>query len=397
MNILLIEQECFSRASNKPLHVGAHSLHIAFALSQYKQGTVHVLAQKGSVYEKVALSKGLNIIHMPNGMFASLFLALLIKRNEINLIHTFDVGSARLVNRISFFVPHIRHIHSENRTTEDINLFSSRIFKKTDSFVFADESFKKYYASSLIGKKSLTKALGIPFCKEENDSLENTQENLQKDLSDENNSNNKENLPALNPVQCMQTVHVEQEASFHAKDKIRFLVPAPLALEGGYREILHALQLFEQYEGQDFAWEAYFFGAGEEINDIIEFGKGLDILDHLAIFIAPEHENFFAEGDVCIFPVVTKEYIMTPLLYSWAFNVPVICTRNIPYCKTAVNGNNMLVPELTTPASLAGTLHKLINDKSLRDSLTKNGQRAILNFSANETARNYSSLYNERL
>lgn len=367
MNVLLIEQAYLSSSQKETDHVLGHSLAIAFALREYSERIIYVLAKKDSYYEKIALAKGLKVLHEPAGLFTALSFASLIKKYNISIVHTFDYMSARFVCSFSLFTPAVSYIHSENRYTEKEDIFLEKTFKNTKAFVFADKSLRKHYITSLTGRKIFVQP--ITFSEE----LECISEESKK-------------LPSLREEGFLSAIK--------GKRKVRLLIPCSLVCDEQMHTIMHALHLFNEYEGSSFKWEAYFVGIGGDLNKIIEFAKEYNILEYICIFEQNENLYLYKCSDICILPV-HKEYNLSPLLYAWYFKLPLLATKALLYCEEAQNSKNIHMPESETPIALSSSLHRLIHDVEYRCELVEKASQTMVNFANSSTKENYINLYNE--
>ncbi len=370
MNILLIEQECFEIREKKNIHTSPISLFVGLDLRAYTQGLVYVLAKKGSLYEKIAKDFGFECLYAPEGFASGYSLSRVLKEHEISFVHTFDFESAKLVKSLFFWCPKLRHFHSENRFTENSALFSSKYFKNTEAFLFADNTFKKYFSLSLEGesKKNIKNEV-LPIFP------------LKKAFIGE------VNLPKLEDRKSRQEVTAK-----NGKKKIRFFIPTPLLLKST-EVILEALELFDQFEGYNFHWEAYFFGQGFEIKEIIAKAEKHNVDKHIIILSENEYEFSFNADDFCIVPTNLLEYDMNPLLWAWQNSLPTLLTSRISYCEYIENFENVIIPDALTPVSLSGGLHRLIHEKDLCDRLVESSIKSLENFYSYREKNPYLHFY----
>ncbi len=392
MNILLIEQECFKRNENKPLHIGAHSLHIAEYITKsqkYNNITqnmvnVFVLAKKNSLYEKVARSMGLQIIILPENRFVNLKFYFLLRKHKINVIHTFDIESAKLLHSLRLVARKIPHAHSENRYLEEKDIFFGPAFKNTQGYLFADTVYKDHYGVCF-GYNNST-VIPITLAPEQivkQKANKNEQEEIKaEDITQEVDTkvNTAENLP-LFPI-------TKQNKNSNTKNnelkKVRFLIPCPLTTDGKYPEIIESLKAFHTIKGKEYNWEALFLGLGDEMQEMIKLADEAKILDHFLIFTGIENEDFFDSGDICIFPVSSNEHLITPLLGAWKNEVPTIINESIPYCDLAKNDRSVIIEDMKNPSAFALALDKMLNDEEVRDKLIKHGKNSLKEISSQE-------------
>ncbi len=361
MNILLIEQKCFKRCENNPLHIGAHSLHIAeYILKSQENGLVtdnhkvFVLAQKDSLYAKVAQSMGLNLLFMPEGGFLNLKFYFLLRKHKINLIHTFDIESAKFLHSLRIIARKIPHAHSENRYLEEKDVFFGPAFKNTQGYLFADSVYKDYYGVCFgYNNSSVIPIILAP-------------ETLSKDT--------KEAEKDSNPSLFLQTSQDKAQGKDNTgKKKVRFVIPCPLTTDGKYPEIIEVLKAFHTIKGNEYSWEALFLGLGDEMQEMIRLAEEAKILDYLLIFTGIENEDFYNSGDICIYPVSANEHSITPLYGAWKNKVATIINEPIPYCNHAKNERSVLIEDMKNPSAFALALEKLLIDNELREKLIKFG------------------------
>ncbi len=398
MNILLIEQECFKRNENKPLHIGAHSLHIAEYITKSQEnndpsqikGKVFVLAKRDSLYQKVARSLGLHVILLPENGFINLKFYFLLRRHKINLVHTFDIESAKLLHSLRLVARKLPHAHSENRYLEEKDIFFGPAFKNTQGYLFADIVYKDHYGvcfgynnSTVIPITLAPEVLSIPKnkVKKENQEVEDIEEIT------ENIKDKQEHLP-LFPV-------TKQDKSSNTENntlrKVRFLIPCPLTTDGKYPEIIETLKAFHTIKGKEYNWEALFLGLGDKMQEMIKLADEAKILNHLLIFTGIENKDFFDSGDVCIFPVSSNEHLITPLLAAWKHKVPTIINETIAYCDLAKNERSVLIEDMKNPSAFALALDKMLKDTELKEKLVKHGENSLKEISSQKI--DYFSFY----
>ncbi len=353
MNILLVERDCFSEEKYSNQHTSANSLQFALTLRSYTQGRVYILAKEDSLYEKIALDYGFEVIHEPKGFALSLALSKIFRTYEISILHTFDLSSAEFFKSAFFLPSKVIHIHTENRYNENKDLLKSKLFKNTHSFIFAHKSFKDHYFKEIDGANT--------------------------------------HIFQITNIECPQlSKNEENKASDIAENKkLRFLIPAPIELDSTLENILLALQLFEQFEGYNLDWEAFFFGYGNNMNAIIQKAEELNISENIAI-IKGSYENFIGiDAALCIFPVNTKEYNIDPLLLAWKNSLPTLLTSQVPYLNFTKNSENVFIADISTPASLSGALHRLISEKALRKTLATNGFSSLKEYCKKDEKNKY--------
>ncbi len=351
-----MERDCFSEEKYSNQHTSANSLQFALALRSYTQGRVYILAKENSLYEEIALNYGFDIIHEPKGFGLSLALSKIFRTHEISIVHTFDINSVEFLKSAFFLPTKTIHIHTENRYNNNKELLKSKLFKNTHSFIFAHKSFKDHYFKEIDGVSAHT------FQIEDIDSTE---------------------------------VKKKNDTDKNKNAKLRFLIPTPIEFDSTLENVLLALQLFEQFEGYNLDWEAFFFGYGNNLSAIIKKAEELNISKKIAI-IKGSYESFInTEASLCILPVNTEEYAIEPLLLAWKNSLPTLLTAQIPYLNCVKNSENVFIADISTPASLSGALHRLISEQTLRKTLATNGFSSLKNYCKKNEKEKYVSFLSQ--
>ncbi len=358
MNILLCELNSFENIENKPFHYGNSALSIAINLvnqtMQTNQSTsetsdnTYLLAKKGSLLANIAKNKGIQVLYLPEGNFAQLRLVHMLRKHKLNAIHTFDIDSANLIIKVkSFLQKNILLIHSENRLTEEKEVFASKSFEKIDSYVFADALFQRYYKPGMMNKKS--SELPIVSLQHIEKTIENEEE------------------PQI--TQILANSYTIDQKSKNAK--ARFLVPLPYIKDSQYKEILEFLKNFDSTT--DFEWEAHFYGLGDEMQNFLDYATELGIEHNLLAFFADENEDSYQFCDLCILTLPREEYIVSPLLLAWKNKIPALSTTSIPYFRPAKHNENIYVADINKKDLFLKSMIDLLENDELRTKLILEG------------------------
>ncbi len=445
MNILLLEQD-YLKSSNKRAHSACHSVQIARLMQKYTNNKVYILANPDSALLLCANKHKIQCLAEPIGMFSSLKFALLLKKYKIDIVHTFDLLSATLAVKALSFASSVRHIHSENRNTEKEDMLLGSAFKKVDACIFAHKSYEGQYKfkyiyqenhraidfyianifpcvdmeqgdGNVISLEEIDIITAVDSDKKGQDSVEMPQINLSQEH--EQIAHDTTLLEALESKQSslssssatIKEVYAQKAKQDkldrvlsskypkflpydQSKKKIRFLVPySPSLLD--LDTLTDALRCFHEYEGHIYKWEAYFIGPDVDFEKILKYAKKYEIQDNIAIFKKDLDQENYEKSEICIVSTFKDEYNLEALFEAWAQSKPTIITQRMPYYEKALNGKNVLSPDLDTALSLSSVMHKAVQDVECRASMIEYTLAMDFEKMAKETAKTYDSLYAE--
>ncbi len=382
MNILLIEQEYFNNEVNAMAHTSASSLQVAHALRDYEKGQVYILARQNSLYEKTALALGFECLHEVEGFASSLKFAHLLKQKDITCLYSFDVSSARLVRSTHFWHSHLIHIHSENRYSENQNIFQSKAFEKVQKFIFADQTFREYYAPSFVSNdgqgENFEKVSIMP---------------LYQPLMDYAAKEYSLGGQPLNSIEKENRALEDLPTASNPK-KMRFFILGPLKMQAELERLLEAFAIFQEKEREHSSFELYFLGFGDEVESIVELAKIHGIDEKIAIFANIEAKFELTKNDLCIVLGQKDEYLFYPILWAWQHGLALFLTARLRYSDILHNYENVCIADAHSTESLYISLEKFIKDEKMRNRMLDNGRKTLEKLYTFDNLKAYLNFFN---
>ncbi len=137
-------------------------------------------------------------------------------------------------------------------------------------------------------------------------------------------------------------------------------------------------------------------GEGPEKKNIIKLAKKLGIeknISFLGYVEDPILKKRIACSKVCVFPSYSREGVMTTLLEASLMKKPIIASNACSNPEYIKDGENGLLFKSKDDKDLAKKIEKLINNKKLREQLSKNVSKTIKNWSWEKQARKLIDIY----
>jgi glycosyltransferase involved in cell wall biosynthesis len=171
-----------------------------------------------------------------------------------------------------------------------------------------------------------------------------------------------------------------------------FFYPAVTWPHKNHEVILRALHLLKSEDGT--ALHAYFTGSSTDFRRTLDdLARDLDVLEqvHFLGFLAPEElQVVFSLATAMIFASKFEGFGL-PILEAFHARLPVLSSNATTLPE--VGRNAALYFDPNSPAELAALMRKILDTPEARQDLIEKGAQVLLQYSMNETAANFQTLY----
>lgn len=171
------------------------------------------------------------------------------------------------------------------------------------------------------------------------------------------------------------------------------LAVSRLSLEKGYSDLADALRMLPEYESK---LHLIVVGSGPDELKIKSLFNDVKNAEVHFVGHQSDVEKYLAASDIFVFPS-WHENLSNALLEAMAHALPVVATSVGGNVEVLGKGGGMLVPP-KSPSDFGAALRKLIEDKSLREALSKEARKNIeANYSIDVMVCGWESIYQKLL
>lgn len=162
-----------------------------------------------------------------------------------------------------------------------------------------------------------------------------------------------------------------------------------LSLEKGYSDLADALRMLPEYEPRP---HLIVVGSGPDELKIKSLFNNVISAELHFVGYQSDVEKYLAASDIFVFPS-WHENLSNALLEAMAHALPVVATSVGGNVEVLEKGGGMLVPP-KSPSDFGAALRKLIEDRSLREVLSKEARKTIeSNYSIENMVRGWETIY----
>ncbi|WP_457570779.1 glycosyltransferase family 4 protein [Desulfovulcanus sp.] len=130
------------------------------------------------------------------------------------------------------------------------------------------------------------------------------------------------------------------------------------------------------------------------LKDRLEFMvKDLDLTEKVIFLGYKESRELLPDLDLLVVPSISGEGSSAVIKEGWATRVPVVVSDLASNLELVTDGINGLVFPKNDPQSLARCMERLINNKELVESVTKNGCQEVKKYSVQAMGERYLTIY----
>ncbi len=186
---------------------------------------------------------------------------------------------------------------------------------------------------------------------------------------------------------------IRDEFSLKKEDFVLLSVGRMVSVKG-HEEILYAMSHLKKKRG--FSLPILFMvGDGPLKSRLMTLSRELGIHERVRwTGWRRDIENFYALGDLVVFPSREEETLGNVILEAWSHRRPVICTKFRGALEITSHGEDVFQVPCEDSYALAQAIFELIKDRSLRISLGENGYKKVCRlFEKKHILEEYLSLY----